>query len=140
VDFASFAFGSLSTTLFVAALSMLLKTWVGKRIESSIQHEYDKRLSSFEHNREVRLRAELVADLMAEWINAADTPNYYRLNQLSFQAFLWLPSSLARELSNTLAHKPKADDVREIILKVRRHLLDQTDDLEAEYVIRFEKR
>jgi len=140
VDLASFALGSLTTTLLIAVLGFLSKTWIEKRIASSIQHEYDKKLSNFEHDREVRLRAELVADLMAEWLKDSDHVDYFRLNQLSFQAFLWLPPGLARDLSNTLAHKPGSDDIRAIVQKVRKHLLGEKDDLESQHVVVFTKK
>ncbi len=118
----------------------LTKTWIEKRIEFSIKHEYDKNLSKFDNDLEVRLRAELVADLMAEWINDTKDLDYHRLNQLSFLAFLWLPPQLARDLSSTLTHKPGSDDLRSIIQKVRKHLLGESDSLEAHQVIVFKNK
>lgn len=140
MDFYSFASGAITTTSLVVVLAFLSKTWIEKRIEFSIQHEYDKKLSKFENDLEVRLRAELVADLMAEWIKDTKDLDYHRLNQLSFQAFLWLPPQLARDLSNTLAHKPGSDDLRSIIQKVRKHLLGEGDNLEASQVIVFKDK
>lgn len=140
MDFTSFALGSLSSAFLLAVLAFVSKTWIEKRIEFSIQHEYDKKLALLESEREVRLRAELVADLMAEWIRDKDKLDYFRLNQLSFQAFLWLPPALARDLSATLSHKSKEDDLRSILQKVRKHLLGPTDDLESQKVVVFTKR
>lgn len=139
MEFVSFALGTLTTTLLLGILALLSKTWVEKRIEFSIQHEYDKKLSKYENDLEVRLRAELVADLMAEWIKDTDQLDCHRLNQLSFKAFLWLPPALARDLSNTLSHKPDSADLRGIIQKVRKHLLSASDDLESNQVIVFKK-
>jgi hypothetical protein len=139
VEFLSFALGTLTTTFLLGILALLSKTWIEKRIEFSIQHEYDKKLSKYEHDHEVRLRAELVADLMAEWIKDTDTLDYHRLNQLSFQASLWLPPQLARDLTNTLANKLGADDLRSILVKVRKHLLGEADDLESDQIIVFKK-
>lgn len=137
MDFYSFVSGAITTTFLLGVLAFLTKTWIEKRIEFSIQHEYDKKLSKFENDLEVRVRAELVADLMAEWIKDTKDLDYHRLNQLSFQAFLWLPPQLARDLSNTLNHKPGSDDLRSIIQKVRKHLLGESDNLEAHQVIVF---
>lgn len=139
MEFLSFASGTLTTACLFGILAFLSKTWIEKRIEFSIQHEYDKQLSKYEHGHEVKLRAELVADLMAEWIKDTDQLDYHRLNQLSFQAFLWLPPRLARDLSNTLAHKPGSDDLRAIVVKVRKHLLGEADDLESHQIIVFKK-
>ncbi|WP_136256471.1 hypothetical protein [Metallibacterium scheffleri] len=140
MDFYSFASGAITATFLLGIIVFLTKTWIEKRIELSIQHEYDKKLSKFENDLEVRLRAELVADLMAEWIKDTKDLDYHRLNQLSFQAFLWLPPQLARDLSNTLAHKPGSDNLRSIIKKIRKHLLGERDDLEAHYVNVFENK
>jgi hypothetical protein len=62
-----------------------------RRVEFSIKHEYDRKLLKVENDLEVRLRAELVADLMAEWIKDKNDLDYHRLSHMSFQAFLWLP-------------------------------------------------
>jgi hypothetical protein len=140
MDFYSFVSGAITTTFLLGVLAFLTKTWIEKRIEFSIQHEYDKKLSKFENDLEVRLRAELVADLMAEWIKDTKDLDYHRLNQLSFQAFLWLPPQLARDLSNTLNHKPDSDDLRLILQKVRKHLLGESDSLEAHQVIVFKNK
>ncbi|EHH3082138.1 hypothetical protein MOV00_004399 [Vibrio vulnificus] len=83
------------------------------------------------------MKAELVADLLAEWTRFEEELDYYELNRLSFQAFVWLPADLANDLSNTLAHKPEADEIREIVKKVRVHLQGKNDDLEFEKVIVF---
>ena len=139
MEFISFALGTVTTTVLLGIVAFLSKKWIEKRIECSIKHEYDKKLSKFENDLEVRLRAELVADLMAEWIKDTDQLDYHRLNQLSFQAFLWLPPQLARDLSCTLTHKPGSDDLRSIIQKVRKHLLGDADDLEPLHVIVFKK-
>lgn len=140
MEFISFILGAVTTTTLLGIVTFLSKKLIEKRIESSIKYEYDKKLSNYQNDLEVRLRAELVADLMAEWIKDTDQLDYHRLNQLSFQAFLWLPPNLARNLSNTLSHKPESDDLRSIIQKVRKHLLGSGDDLEAKHVIVFKKQ
>ena len=140
MDFYIFVSGAITTTSLVAVLAFLSKTWIEKRIQFSIQHEYEKKLSKFKNDLEVRLRAELVADLMAEWIKDEKDLDYHLLNKLSFQAFLWLPQKLACDLSNTLAHKPGSDDLRSIMQKVRKHLLGESDNLEASQGIVFENK
>ncbi|WP_257834499.1 hypothetical protein [Burkholderia glumae] len=141
MNLSDFSLGFLSASTALAALGFLAKTWIEKRIEFSVEHEYSKKLSDYENKSEIRLKAELVADLMAEWIRNEDSPDYYhRLNQLSLQAFLWLPPNLAQDLSDTLAHKTTSDDARTIIQKVRKHLLGDDDSLESNAVIIFRRR
>lgn len=139
MDFLSFVAGSASATVLLSVAGFLLKAWVEKRIEYSVKHEYDQLLLKYEEEQEIRLRAALVAELMAEWLKE-DKVDFDRLNKLSFEAFLWLPTDLAVDLSNTLAHKPGADSVRVIIQKVRRQLLSNEDTLDANHVIIFRNK
>ena len=133
---------SVSTVSLIGVLGFLSKSWIQKRIQYSIKHEYDKKLSNIEHERAVQLKAELIADLLSEWISK-DT-DYQRLNDLTFKAFLWLPPELANDLSNSLNHQKRAiqnldapDDTRELIVKVRKHLLGQQDTFLSQNVIVF---
>jgi hypothetical protein len=139
MEIISFLIGSITTTALLAIAAFLSKTWIEKRIEFSIQHDYDKKLSNYETEKEIRLRAELIAELMSEWINT-DKADVVKLNELTFKAFLWLPAELATDLSNTLSHKPGADDLRTIICKVRKHLLGNDDKLKNHEVIVFPKK
>jgi hypothetical protein len=66
--------------------------------------------------------------------------DYARLNQLSFQAYLWLPANLARDLSDTLSKKDGSDDLRAILRKIRLHLLGANDNLEALHVVVFKQQ
>ncbi|MGN5191482.1 hypothetical protein [Aeromonas veronii] len=139
MEIISFLVGSFTTTVLLAIAAFLSKTWIEKRIEFSIQHEYDKKLSNYETEKEIRLKAELIAELMSEWINT-DKPDVVKLNELNFKAFLWFPDELATDLSNTLSHKLGADDLRTIICKVRKHLLGNHDKLKDYEVIIFPKK
>ncbi len=137
----SFTLGSVSTAFLVVILAFLAKTaktaktWAEKRIEFSIKHVYDKKLVEFQNDVEIRLKAELIAELMAEWLKKPKQKD--RLNRLAFQAFLWLPPHLARDLASTLMLEAKSDDVPTIIQKVRKHLLGQADDLDSRSIIFF---
>lgn len=105
----------------------LLKTWIEARVKSSIQHEYDEKLELFRHELDQRKRTELVSELLSEWIKfprGEPVPREQRtlLNRLSFQASLWLPSSLAVELSKTIQGQPGAKTIFEIVLLARKVL------------------
>ncbi|EOB4962938.1 TPA: hypothetical protein I7251_22000 [Vibrio vulnificus] len=139
MEIISFLVGSVTTTTLLAIAAFLSKTWIEKRLEFSIQHEYDKKLSNYETEKEIRLKAELISELMSEWINT-DKEDVVKLNELTFKAFLWLPAELASDLSNTLSHQPGADDLRTIICKVRKHLLGNDDKLQNHEVIVFPKK
>lgn len=126
---------SVSTVSLLAILVFLFRTWIAKRIQYSIKHQYDKELAKIEHERDVRLKAELISDLFSEWLSK--DIDYQKLNGLTFKAFLWFPPELANELSASLSHKEDAPDVRALINKVRKHLLGENDSLETHKVIVF---
>lgn len=50
-----------------------------------------------------------------------------KLNLLTFEAFLWLPDEILEDLSAVLSHSPDAPDVRQVLSKVRKHLLGSTN-------------
>jgi hypothetical protein len=126
---------SLSTVTLIGIIIFLFKTWIIKRLQYSIKHEYDKKLSELQHDREVSLKAELIAELLSEWISK--DINYQKLNDLSFKAFLWLPTEIANDLSAALSHQEDAPDVRALLNKVRKHLLGKEDTFIASSVIVF---
>jgi hypothetical protein len=126
---------SLSTVTLMGIVIFLSKTWIIKRLQYSIKYEYDKKLSELQHDREVSLKAELIAELLSEWLSK--DIDYQRLNDLSFKAFLWLPPEIANDLSASLAHEQNAPDVRTLLNKVRKHLLGTEDTFVASSVIIF---
>ncbi|WP_320819405.1 hypothetical protein [Thalassolituus sp.] len=128
---------TISTLSIVGIVAFLLRTWIVERLKGSIKHEYDVKLLEVERQKEVRIKAEIVSELLAHWIRKNGNLDYYELNRLSFQAFLWLPQELAQELSDSLAHKPGAKDVRQVLKSVRTYLQGMDDDFKARDVIVF---
>ena len=126
---------SLSTVTLIGIVIFLSKTWIIKRLQYSIKYEYDKKLSELQHDREVSLKAELIAELLSEWISK--DIDYQRLNDLSFKAFLWLPAEIANDLSASLNHQEGAPDVRVLLNKVRKYLLGKEDSFVASSIIIF---
>ncbi|MDF7631186.1 hypothetical protein PUG46_18175 [Erwiniaceae bacterium L1_55_4] len=123
------------------------KNWLKNTVQYAIKHEYDVMLETIkdanlkeseEHKRqyEIRMKSALIAELMAEWISHPQ--DMKRLRQLTNEAFLWLPSELATELSKVLSHKPDAIDYRELMCRIRKHLLGSNDDLESFRVITYD--
>jgi hypothetical protein len=136
--FAALAGTSIAGTVVV----FLTKTWIETRLKESIKHEYDQKLEQFkqalENSRLEKQKIELVSELIAEWM--ANPPGEIfskdyrtRLNRLSFQASLWLPSALAIELSKRLQNKPDAKTSWELVLFARR-LLTGDSSLSVEHV------
>ncbi|MGR2893543.1 hypothetical protein ABMX90_22325 [Vibrio vulnificus] len=128
---------SLSTVTVIAIVAYLLRTWIATRLRWSVKHEYDKKMLEVESQKEIRLKGEVVAELLAQWIRKNGNLDYHQLNKLTFQAFLWLPRELAEDLSNSLSHKPGAKDVRQILIDIREHLHGKSDGLKSKDVIVF---
>ena len=139
------------TSIAGAVVVFLTKTWIETRLKESIKHEYDQKLEQFkqalEASRLEKQKIELVSELIAEWManphGEIFSKEYRaRLNRLSFQASLWLPSALAIELSKRLQNKPDAKSSWELVLFARR-LLTGDSSLSVEHVtfwgLEFEK-
>lgn len=115
------------TSVAAPLIVWLAGKWIGSRIDSSIKHEYDKRKIEYESELRRRERAQLVAELLAEWMStppddAMSSDQRKRLNKLSFEATLWLPQEIAAELSQVLQHDPRAPNMFDLLLRVRSHL------------------
>lgn len=100
-----------------------------------IKQEHDKVLRQLGEQKEIRFKAELVAELLAEWIN--NNEDRQKLNELSYKAFLWLPAEVAEQLSNELAHAENRQGIRKILIETRKHLLGASDPLTEDKVISF---
>lgn len=128
MEFMKAYFAELAASgLLLVALAWLLNKWLSKRIETSIQAEYDKKKFLWEVDQRRREKAQLVAELLAEAGAHATNPQLSRderrrLNKLSYEASLWLPEDIARELSKVLQHDPEAMNPHDLLLRVREEL------------------
>ncbi len=120
------------TSGIVSAIFIL---WFKFRLQYSIKHEYDKNIEKYKNEFEARKKAELIAELLSEWL--AFPESQIKLNKLTFEAFLWLPDEIAKDLSDLLAHKKNAPEVRDILLKIRKYLLNNKTNLEPKEIIIF---
>ncbi|MBU0908744.1 MAG: hypothetical protein KKA54_03535 [Proteobacteria bacterium] len=130
---------SFSTVSIIAVIGFLLRSWIATRLRWSIKHEYDKKMLEVESQKEIRLKGEIVADLLAEWIRKSGNLDYHQLNRLTFQAFLWLPKDLAEELSNSLTQATNSKDVRALLVDIRKYLHGKDDGFKPKDVIVFDE-
>ncbi len=64
-----------------------------------------------------REQAAMVASLFAEWM---DRPKEHKeLNRLAWEATLWLPDDIAKEVNERLANASDAKDLKEILVNVK---------------------
>lgn len=127
-----------TSTVTVALLSLigfLMKNWIISKIQYAVKFEYDKKIEEFKEENAKRSKANLIAELLSEWLSLPSEQK--TLNKLTFEAFLWLPQPIASKLSRLLSHKPASPDVREIINDVRNYLLQNKEELGKEEIIVF---
>ena len=130
---------SISTLSILGVVVFLMLSWLLARLKASIKHEYDLKKLEVEHAKEIRLKGEIVAELLAQWIRKNGNLDYHQLNKLSFQAFVWLPKELAEELSNSLSHQNNRKDIRVLIKNIRTYLQGEDDGFKAKDVIVFDE-
>lgn len=118
------------TSLFGGLVAVfLLRVWLVARITNSIKSEYDRQLEVYKRTLDRKQKIELVSELLAEWIKhpkgeVIPKEQRTKLNKLSFQATLWLPTELAVELSKALQNQLGAKSIFEILLLARKLLLE----------------
>src|SRR5690606_25305893 len=113
------------------------KLWISKKIQYAVKLRYEKQLEEVKYSHTIKQKASLIAELIAEWLSKPEDRKH--LNKLTFEAFLWLPKDIASDLSNLLSHKSESKSVREIIVSVRKYLLEEADGLDAREVIVFDR-
>lgn len=138
-SFVTAVVSSVSTVSVLGFLGFIFRSWIAEKLKASIAHEYNLKIIELQREREIRLRSEVVAELMAQWIKKDNELNYYELNRLSFQAFLWLPKGLAERLSASLAHHTGSDDLRTLVKELRTYLNGNDDGFSSSHVIVFKQ-
>jgi hypothetical protein len=103
------------------------------RALAGVQHEYARQLEELRFDQRLRVRAELTAELLAEWLPAP--PHKKRLNQLAWEVSLWLPDQILKDLMRGLSNATDAKDIKAILLDVRRHLRGEAGTLEPQDLV-----
>jgi hypothetical protein len=123
--------------LLSVAAGFLLKKEVDRKYILELEnkkHELQKKIEEEKNRQLIRFKAELIAELLAVW--ASNPEDLTKLNQLSYQAFLWLPDDIALDLSNLLSHAEDSKSVPALVAAVRKHLLGKTD-VTGEHIVSF---
>ena len=85
-----------------------------------------------------REQAAMVASLFAEWI---DWPNERKeLNRLTWEATLWLPDKLAKEVNKRLVNAPEAKNIKEILVSIKGLIQGRKSSLNPADIVHFEKK
>ena len=112
------------TCLLLAVVAFIGKAWIKARIEKAIQFEYGTKLEEFRFDLVRRQQAAMIAELFAEWVGSPEPT--LRLQQLVWEAELWLPDHLAQKLNKTLCRREDAPHISDVLIDVRRLLHDES--------------
>lgn len=172
------------------ALTYLISLWIKARLESSIKHEYDKKLADYnlglgrqleehklgtnkqledyklavntrledhkfgvnkqleEYKFDIRKReqATKIVELFSllrssTGSNAEDDAEVLAsINRIAWELSLWLPAEIVRELTKCLKEVEESKDPKQILIEIRKVLLGDNDNLEAEEIVHFTAR
>jgi len=125
----------LTTSGILTLIYFLVKEKIKAHITYSIKLEYDRLLEDYKNSLVQKQKAALVGELVAEWISFPEDRK--RLNQLTLEAFMWLPKETANKLSALLSHSQYAPNVKDIVEDVREIILGENERIEPGSIIIF---
>ncbi|MDR3175733.1 MAG: hypothetical protein LBU06_04295 [Desulfovibrio sp.] len=83
-SFIAAVIGSVSVAGLLGVCGFIFRGWVVEKLKASINYEYNLKLIELQREREIRLRGEVVAELMAQWIRKDERLDYYTLQAPGF--------------------------------------------------------
>jgi len=123
------------TSIILAGFIFLFRQKIVSYIQYSTKLQFDKKLEDYKDEELKRQKATLIADLISEWISFPK--NTKRLNQLTLEAFIWLPKETANKLSQRFVNREDAPDVRELVSDVRVLILGKDQKINSNDIIIF---
>lgn len=131
---------ALGLSVLICIVQWLLALWIKSRLETSIRHEYDKKLEDYKFSQLQRAKASLIADFFSKWtkyrgkeeefLDKKELCSYYEeLNKMSLEISMWLKDeNLLDEIMSLFGLKESAPDVRTLTGKVRKLILELEED------------
>lgn len=121
----------LGGTSLLAAIVFFCSKKAVEIVVAKTLEDYKAELS---FNATRREKAELVAELLSEWVKKPMDKN--RVNRLLWEASMWLPDQEAKDLNDLFAHKNKKT-TKELIIKVRAVIQGKETELTANDITHF---
>ena len=123
------------TSVILAGIVFLFRQKIVSYIQYSTKLHFDKKLEDYKDEELKRQKATLIAELISEWISFPEDTK--RLNQLTLEAFIWLPKETANKLSQRLVNREDAPDVRELVSDVRELIVGKDQKINTNNIIIF---
>ena len=102
-----------------------------KLVSAKVLKDYQASLNFSATKRE---KAALVAELLAEWVSFPEDKR--KLNQLLWEATLWLPEKEAKELNDLLAHQGNIT-TKDLIVNIRSIIQEEKSNLTSNDITSF---
>jgi len=125
----------LTTSGILTIVYFIVKERIKAHISYSIKLQYDRLLEDYKNTLIQKQKAALVGELVAEWISFPKDRK--RLNQLTLEAFMWLPKETSNKLSALLSHSQDAPNVKIIVEDVREIILGENEKIDPGSIIIF---
>ena len=119
---------SISTTILLAVLAFLAKSWLLARLKTSLQKEHSKFLLELQWESKAREQAEKVAEYLAlarQLNEESSAEDYVKANQLSWELAMWLPEDIYNETVQAIANPNKDRNELSAVIAVRSILLKE---------------
>ncbi len=133
---------SLMTPSEVLLVLLAIQFLLAACVTAFITFWFNRKLENFRFELRVREQAARVAELLAEARDGdpnTTSERAKRLNHLTWELSLWLPSEIVRELTRQLCSNEDRKTVKEILIQVRKHILGKScADLAVEDITHFE--
>jgi hypothetical protein len=120
----------LTNCVTVPVLQFIISKWFMARLK----HDFDRKLEDYRSEIRRREQAARVAKLLALSYRPDAKPHEF--NELAWELSLWLPPELVRELSRCLCGADGAMSPKDILIAIRKLLLQNaSDDLTADQIV-----
>jgi hypothetical protein len=136
----------------VGAIQFLATNWIKYKLEKSIAHKYNKKLEDYKFSILQREQASKIAELFSKWgkyagqektmLDENALKDYYeKITRMSFELSLWITDEdLVIEIMNRLMNKKDALATKEVLIKIREHILNKkTIKLKAINIVHWPK-
>lgn len=103
-----------------------------------LEYRFDRLLKDYEYQLKIREKSAGVAELLSIVFSADYTPE--KFNRLAWELSLWLPADIVCELTHCLCKSERNIQPKDVLIRVRKHLLGNNDTLIAENIVHTSKR
>jgi len=111
---------------------------IGGILAWGVTYFVNKKLEDYKTKEVKRQKAILIAELLSEWISRPEDRK--KLNQLTFEAFIWLPKDIALKLSQCLSCAEDAPSTKELVADARKIILGNEEAIDANKIIHFPQK